>query len=214
MRREAITLVMFMFLSGAVTAHQSYEKMYDRHGDSVVAVRVSNETDTSTGSGFVYRERIVTSNHVVTSEEEVYPEVEVSRGDSEEWYGAEVVGRDERSDLAVLKPEGMQLDEGLPTAETSPEPGQRVVVFGNSYGMKSTITQGIVSGVNRTPVTEEGVTIEDAVQVDAPVNPGDSGGPLMTENGTVLGVVNARIGDNIGFATHYRDLEQFFQSIE
>lgn len=214
--RKLVSLlaVSFLFLCAAV-AQPDYKDFYDEYSDSVVAVRVSNEDGSSVGSGFIYSGYVVTSNHViVTSEGEPYPELELRSANTDNWVEAEVVGRNTEVDLAVLDSENMRIENnGLQVANSSPQPGQRVIVIGNSYGMESTITHGIVSGVNRTPVTDEGAVIENAIQIDAPVNPGDSGGPLMTENGTVLGVVNSRIGDNIGFAVHYTTLEDVFPEL-
>ncbi len=89
-------------------------------------------------------------------------------------------------------------------ANTLPPTGQYVAAFGNPFGLEETITHGIVSGVNRSLPTVGGFTIPTTIQTDAPISPGNSGGPLVTCNGTVVGVNTAGIGarqaENIGFA--------------
>ncbi len=217
MKKLALFLAALFLMMSFVSAQQDYEEFYDRYQDSVVTVQVSNETGNSVGTGFIYNGSIVTSNHVIVSEGEVYPEVQVGLGnstDEEDLVDAEVVGRDEGTDLAVLRPEDEPLErQGLQISESAAEPGQNVVVIGNAYGMESTITHGIVSGVNRTLVTDEGVMIEGAIQIDAPINPGNSGGPLMDENGRILGVINSRTGENIGFAVNRTAFKDVFADL-
>jgi S1-C subfamily serine protease len=75
-----------------------------------------------------------------------------------------------------------------------------VVAVGNPFGLSGSVSAGIVSGQNRTLPAANGFSIPDAVQTDAAVNPGNSGGPLVDLDGDVVGVVNAGGGDNIGFA--------------
>ena len=78
--------------------------------------------------------------------------------------------------------------------------GQEVVAIGNPLGLSGSISAGIVSGVDRTLPAANNFSIPDAVQTDAAVNPGNSGGPLMTLDSRVAGIINSGSGDNIGFA--------------
>lgn len=89
--------------------------------------------------------------------------------------------------------------EALPVANETPRPGDRVAAIGSLFGLETTITSGIVSGVNRTsPV---GFPLPNTIQTDAPINPGNSGGPLVAcDTGAVVGVNQAGGAENIGFA--------------
>ncbi|MFC6990042.1 S1C family serine protease [Haloplanus sp. GCM10025708] len=77
--------------------------------------------------------------------------------------------------------------------------GQEVVVIGTPFGLDGTVTTGIVSGVNRSIPSPTGYRIPDAVQTDAAVNPGNSGGPLVSLDGEAVAVINSGAGDNVGF---------------
>ncbi|WP_247729873.1 S1C family serine protease [Halovivax limisalsi] len=123
------------------------------------------------------------------------------RFDDGDLHPATVVGTSVFADLAVVSveatPEGT---EALPVQTETPQPGQPVAAIGSPYGLQSTITSGIVSGVDRTMPTRAG-QLPNAIQTDAPINPGNSGGPLVDcESGDVLGVNRAGGGENIGFA--------------
>lgn len=176
----------------------SYAALYDRAIDSVVKIVVRTPRGRSQGSGFVYRGDgyIVTNQHVVGRADSV--QVRFYDGT---WKTGSVVGTDVYTDLAVVHVEQLPAGvDALPMATREPEPGQRVVALGSPYGYEGTITHGIVSGVNRSMMTERGFAIPDTIQTDAPINPGNSGGPLVSLNGTVLGVNRAKRGDNLGFA--------------
>ncbi|GAA0666530.1 S1C family serine protease [Natronoarchaeum mannanilyticum] len=193
--------------NGTTTATRSpgvcdYAGLYDRTIDSVVAI----QTGTGIGSGFVYRVAddgtgyVVTNAHVVGDSEEVV--VQLADGESRT---GEVVGRDVLSDLAVIEiPETPDDAEALPVADGTADPGNAVAALGNPFGLDETITHGIVSGVNRSMPTTRGYSVPNVVQTDAPISPGNSGGPLVTCDGTVVGVntagIAARGAENIGFA--------------
>jgi len=193
--------------NGTATANQSpgvcdYAALYDQTIDSVVAI----QTGAGIGSGFVYRVAddgtgyVVTNAHVVGESEEVV--VQLADGESRT---GEVVGRDVLSDLAVIEISETPDDaEALPVADGTAEPGNAVAALGNPFGLDETITHGIVSGVNRSMPTTRGYSVPNVVQTDAPISPGNSGGPLVTCEGTVVGVNTAGIAaqgaENIGFA--------------
>jgi len=184
-------------LEAGVPGATNLTQLYEGTIDSVVMLRVRTPVGTAQGSGFVYDgSHIVTNEHVVGDEETVL--VQFSDG---VWRTGQVVGTDVYTDLAVVRvttiPDG---SDPLPVARTSPRPGQPVAALGSPFGLRGTITHGIVSGVNRSMTVEGGFSIPDAIQTDAPINPGNSGGPLVSMDGTVIGVNRAKEGDNVGFA--------------
>ncbi|GAD52321.1 serine protease HtrA [Halarchaeum acidiphilum MH1-52-1] len=182
----------------SASASGAYASLYDRTIDSVVMIRVVTPTEVATGSGFVYDDRgdIVTNHHVIANARSV--EVRFANGT---WENASVVGSDAYSDLAVVRvPDRPANATALPLASSAPRPGESVAAIGNPYGLTGSITTGVVSGVNRSMSTSDSFTIPGTVQTDAAINPGNSGGPLLTPNGTVVGVNRATEGDNVGFA--------------
>ncbi len=151
------------------------------------------------GSGVVVDPRgyIVTNNHVV----ENATEIEVRLSDDRK-FKATLVGRDGRTDLAVLKIENPA--GPLPVADLGDSDrlrvGQWAIAIGNPFGLDRTVTVGIISATGRTHV---GVaTYEAFIQTDASINPGNSGGPLLNLDGRVVGINTAIVssGQGIGFA--------------
>ncbi len=145
------------------------------------------------GSGFVYDNagHVVTNAHVVQGADQV--ELTFSDGNI---LRAKVVGIDLDSDLAVLQAQG-DLSKYQPVAiadSNAVQVGDRAIAIGNPFQKAGTMTQGIVSGLHRsvtglTPATNAGTyTIPDAIQTDAALNPGNSGGPLLNGSGQVIGV--------------------------
>lgn len=153
------------------------------------------------GTGMVLEEDglIVTNAHVVARASAV--EVRFHDGAVHE---AELVGTDTSHDVAVLRIAGV---DGLPTVELAPsdelEVGEAVVAIGNALdlGASPTVTQGIVSALDRTIRTPD-AELTELVQTDAAINPGNSGGPLVDADGRVVGMNTAVAGaaENIGFA--------------
>ena len=175
-----------------------YTRVYRSVIPSVVLVRVYRENGRSTqGSGFVYDDgHVVTNEHVVRGSSEV--RVQFRDG---EWRVVDVVGTDVYSDLAVLGvSDRPDYATPLPFVESEPPVGTRVVAIGAPFDLGGSVSAGIVSGQDRALSSASGFTIPDAVQTDAAVNPGNSGGPLVTLDGAVAGVINSGGGDNIGFA--------------
>ena len=174
-----------------------YTRVYREAIDSVVLVRVTGRSGGGQGSGFVFRgTHIVTNAHVVSGASTV--EVRFSRG---QWRSASVAGVDPSSDLAVVAVENPpRYAKPLPLVANEPAIGTEVVAIGNPYGFEGSITSGLVSGVNRSIPAPNGYTIPDAIQTGAPVNPGNSGGPLVNLDGRVVGVISSGGGDNLAFA--------------
>jgi len=176
----------------SATPESPYTRVYRETIDGVVLVQPSR----GQGTGFAYdSSHVVTNAHVVGTESEA--EIRFQTG---EWTTGTVVGTDPHSDLAVLDvgslPTGV---EPLSLADGQPAIGQEVVAIGNPYDLNGTVTTGIVSGVNRAIPAQTGFTIPDAIQTDAAVNPGNSGGPLVALDGDVVAVINSGGGDNIAF---------------
>lgn len=143
------------------------------------------------GSGFVYSEDgyIITNNHVVEGAVEVT--VTLANGVS---LPATIVGTDDGSDLAVLKVEvtGGNLVPVNWGDSDNLKVGQRAVAIGNPFGLEGTLTSGIISALGRSlPAENNNFRIPEIIQIDAAVNPGNSGGPLLNSYGEVVGVVSA-----------------------
>lgn len=161
-----------------------------------------------TGSGFVIDRdgHIVTNNHVVADAEEV--QVTFYDGTS---VRASVIGMDPDSDLAVIKVDA-PADDLYPVVlgdSDGLQIGQRAIAIGNPYGLRGTLTSGIVSALGRSlplgrlsEVLGARFTIPELIQTDAAINPGNSGGPLLDSRGQVIGVNLAYDPDvsGVGFA--------------
>jgi S1-C subfamily serine protease len=174
-----------------------YTEVYRSVVDSVAEVQVVREEGRSRGTGWLDDEGyVVTNEHVVGDGTTVY-----ARFPEGGWVPASVIGTDVWSDLAVLAVDETPASATpLALATADPAIGTEVVAIGNPFGFSGSVTAGIVSGVNRTLPAPRGFSIPDAIQTDAPLNPGNSGGPLVDLDGTVVGVANSGGGDNVGFA--------------
>jgi S1-C subfamily serine protease len=162
------------------------------------------------GSGFVYDNsgHIVTNYHVVAGDDDI--SITFIDGTV---YRTRLVGTDQYSDLAVL-----HVEDDVPTDKLKPLPlgnssslrvGQEVVAIGNPFGLSGSMTEGIVSGLNRLiPVYQDPLSnvaapaysIPDVIQTDAAINPGNSGGPLLDMEGEVIGINSAIFSTTGGFA--------------
>ncbi|SFS08814.1 serine protease, S1-C subfamily, contains C-terminal PDZ domain [Halomicrobium zhouii] len=193
-----------------------YTALYEDSIDSVVSVQQVR----GQGSGFVYQtggngsaSYVVTNAHVVGNATDVT--VQFRGGES---LPGTVVGTDVYSDLAVVRVnETPGYVEALPVAENQTEHGERVAALGSPFGLEETITHGIVSGLNRSMPTRLGFEIPNVVQTDAPISPGNSGGPLVSCDGAVVGVNTAGIAaqgaENIGFAVSSTAVERVVPSL-
>src|SRR5580658_2119662 len=142
------------------------------------------------GSGFVIDERgyILTNFHVVQEAQSI----EVVLGDQTRYPG-KFIGADQRNDVALVKidPKGKHLT-ALPLGDSSKlQVGQKVLAIGNPFGFQSTLTTGVVSALGRTVQTSQTTLIDEAIQTDAAINRGNSGGPLINSHGEVIGINSA-----------------------
>jgi S1-C subfamily serine protease len=188
-----------------------YDSLYNQTHTSVVSVYVTkNGTASSQGSGFLHKGNIVTNKHVVSGGERFY--IQYANG---EWDKAELLGADSYTDLAVLSPrnDSPEYVDPLPVRTELPDRGDKVAVIGSPTGLRGSITTGVVSGTGRTLQTESNFAIPDMIQTDSPLNPGNSGGPLINTDGEVIGVVNAKKGENIGYAISARLMDKVVQSL-
>ena len=142
------------------------------------------------GSGFVIDERgyILTNFHVVQEAQSI----EVVLGDQTRYPG-KFIGADQRNDVALVKidPKGKRIT-ALPLGDSSTlQVGQKVLAIGNPFGFASTLTTGVVSALGRTVQTSQTTLIDEAIQTDAAINRGNSGGPLINSHGEVIGINSA-----------------------
>jgi len=173
------------------------EKVAQKVLPSVVQINVRGGEEGGSGTGIIISKDgdILTNNHVVdVAEGGGSITVAFNDGTNAE---AKIVGTDPVTDIAVIKVSGK---EGLQPAELGSSSdlrvGQEVVAIGSPYGLESTVTEGIVSALNRPVTSSDGsgqgkATIFPAVQTDAAINPGNSGGPLVNLNGQVIGINSA-----------------------
>jgi len=165
------------------------------------------------GSGFVISPDgyIVTNNHVVADMDEIM----VHFLDGEE-LEAKVVGRDPKTDIALLKvdPGSKSLDTVALGDSDIVRPGDWVVAIGNPFGLAHTVTAGIVSAKHRRDVMNR-QSYEDFIQTDAAINPGNSGGPLIDLHGRVIGINTAIRSDanTIGFSVPINQAKQILPQL-
>ncbi len=150
------------------------------------------------GSGFLMdtQGHILTNFHVVDGAEAIEVTLGPAPGESGKAarrFTAKLIGADPRNDIALIKidAKGMKLT-ALPLGDSSTlQVGQRVMAIGNPFGFQSTLTTGVVSALGRTVQTSERTFIDAAIQTDAAINRGNSGGPLLDSRGQVIGINSA-----------------------
>jgi putative serine protease PepD len=179
----------------ALTA-PSATQIYERGSQGVVAIKVVTSEGEDEGTGIVLNEQglILTNDHVVKSARSITID---ASGSSHTTRGATLVGEEANEDLALIRvdPSGLGL-KALPLASSSSvRVGDTVYAIGTPYGLEETFTKGIVSALGREISAPDGAKITGAIQTDAALNPGNSGGPLLNEEGEVIGV-NSQIASD------------------
>ena len=196
------------------TSPLSINDIYRRTNRGVVQINVSTETSSplggtqaaeAEGSGWVYdmNGNIVTNDHVVSNAKSV--KVTFWNGKT---YNASVVGTDPTTDLAVVRVSGAPQSQLHPLTvgdSAALQVGDAVVAIGSPFGLSESVTSGIVSALHRQISSQTKFTIPNAIQTDAAINHGNSGGPLLNSEGQVVGVnsqIQSDSGDNagVGFA--------------
>jgi serine protease Do len=174
---------------------------------------LQQQPQTALGTGFIIREDglILTNNHVIDGADIINVEL-TEHGDKK--YEAKVIGRDEKTDIALIK---ISAKQKLPFAvfgnSKDLQVGEWVAAFGNPYGHGHTVTKGIVSAQGRS-IAE--LNRFPFIQTDASINPGNSGGPLVNSQGLVIGVnsaIDAR-AQGIGFAIPIDNVKEIIAELE
>lgn len=201
----------------------SVDKVY---GSTVVIVAYKNGKLVSTGTGFVYKKDnknayIMTNNHVIDDADSV----KVEFNDKSEKIEAKILGGEVYSDIAVLTIDAKEAGDAVEIGKSEDiKLGDTVFTVGSPMGItyKGTITKGIVSGKDRmVEVNLTGNTTDyymKVIQIDAAVNPGNSGGPLCDVSGNVIGIISLKIVkdevEGMGFAIPIEDALKYANAIE
>jgi putative serine protease PepD len=207
--------------------------LYRKVRDGVVYVQINSrgpsptgddEQEQGSGSGFVLDKRgyILTNDHVVEDADVV----RVRIGESEDLISARVVGTDASSDLAVIKVDPADVEDGLQPltlgSSGSVQVGQPAIAIGSPFGLQGSLTTGVISALGRPIRAPNGFQISGALQTDAAINPGNSGGPLLDASGNVIGInaqietgpSGARSNSGVGFAIPIDTAKQAIPALE
>jgi putative serine protease PepD len=202
-------------------------QIYARDSVGVVSIVVTTASGKDSGTGIVLNDQglILTNDHVVEGAQSM---TVTASGSSGATRAATLVGEEANSDLALIKvdPSGLGLKPLQLASSSAVQVGDSVYAIGNPYGLNETLTRGIVSALDREISAPDGAKITGAIQTDAALNPGNSGGPLLNEQGEVIGV-NSQIASDaasvagsqpgstgVGFAISSNTVAQAIKTIE
>ena len=212
-----IIIDLYLCIAYGVTSFSPEEqeniRIYEKSSNAVV--NISNiglnydffyraiPAESGSGTGFLIDDSgtIVTNYHVVENARKLI----VTLSDNSQWTG-KLLGADPNNDLAVIRIDAPSSSYDYLAFSSSRDivVGQKVLALGNPFGLRLTLTTGIISALGRTIAAKNGRKIEGIIQTDAAINPGNSGGPLLDSEGKVIGINTAIIGTSgsvgIGFA--------------
>ncbi len=164
-------------------------QIYQRDSSGVVSIKAVTSEGEDSGTGIVLNDKglILTNDHVVAGATSI---VAGPGKSSNVTRTATLVGEEANQDLALIRidPSGLGLKPLNLVSSNSVQVGDPVYAIGNPYGLDETLTRGIVSALDREIAAPNGSKITGAIQTDAALNPGNSGGPLLNEQGEVIGV--------------------------
>lgn len=202
-------------------------QVYERDSSGVVSIKAVTSEGEDSGTGIVLDDKglILTNDHVVAGATSI---VAGPGKSSNVTRTATLVGEEANQDLALIRidPSGLNLKPLNLVSSNSVQVGDAVYAIGNPYGLDETLTRGIVSALGREIAAPDGSKITGAIQTDAALNPGNSGGPLLNEQGEVIGV-NSQIASDaarsegsqpgstgVGFAIASNTVAQAVKKIE
>jgi putative serine protease PepD len=175
----------------------SATQIYKQASAGVVAIKAVTPQGADSGTGIVLNDKglILTNDHVVSGASSL---TVATGGSSSTTRSATLIGEEANSDLALIRvdPAGLGLKPLSLLSAKSVQVGDGVYAIGNPYGLNETLTRGIVSALNRSISAPDGAKISGALQTDAALNPGNSGGPLLNDQGEVIGV-NSQIASQV-----------------
>ena len=195
--RSGVTTASPVTVSGSTAPTETLAKVAAAVQPSVVSITVTSGTTGDEGSGVILRSdgTILTNNHVIASAANGGGTISV-KFDNGQSAPATIVGRDPDTDLAVIKASGVSgLTPATLGSDSTLHVGDTVLAIGSPLGLDGTVTAGIVSALHRTvglgSTGTDQASLSDAIQTDAAVNPGNSGGPLVDLEGHVVGINSA-----------------------
>ncbi|MGH2903210.1 MAG: S1C family serine protease [Solirubrobacteraceae bacterium] len=174
----------------------SPSQVYQQDSTGVVAIKATTSEGEDEGTGIVLDGKglILTNDHVIRGATSLTVDASGSSGKT---TSATIVGEEANQDLALIRvnPSGLGLKLLTLSSSSSVKVGDTVYAIGTPYGLEETFTKGIVSALDREIAAPDGAKITGAIQTDAALNPGNSGGPLLDEQGEVIGV-NSQIASD------------------